>query len=193
MRAGGRLNARTPAGGSASGVPAKVRSTPRLLPLLAAALACASGAASAATLSGSDRDFLVSTAQGANYELAVARLALARSTRTDVRRYARTMVADHRALDAQLHAVAEADGVTLPTTMTDEKRQSFDRLNALPRPAFDRAFVAAETSDNQDDVGTEQREIDTAGDARVRTLVQRLQAADRKHARMGEALQQAGR
>lgn len=161
-----------------------------------AALCCGIGlvspAAFAASLSSADHDFLVSTAQGATYELNVAKLALQKSTRSDIKSYAHTMITDHKSLNPKLHQLAKQNGVDLPTTMTDEKQQSYDHLKSLDGKAFDTAFVNDEASDNQNDVATEQKEIETTDNATMKSFVERLKQFDTKHAKIGEALQQGG-
>ena len=162
----------------------------------AALLCCGFGlvtsSALAASLSSTDHDFLVSTAQGATYELATAKLALTKATRSDIRSYARTMITDHESLNPKLHHLATQNGVDLPTTMTDEKQQSYDHLKSLDGQAFDTAFVKDEAQDNQSDVGTEQKEIDSTDNGSLKSFVAQLKRYDTKHARLGEALQQAG-
>ncbi len=161
-----------------------------------AALCCSIGlvspAAQAASLSSTDHAFLVSTAQGATYELAVAKLALTKGTRSDVKSYAHTMITDHDTLNPELGQLAKQNGVDLPTTMTDAKQQSYEHLKSLDGKAFDTAFVNDEAKDNGNDVATEQKEIATTDNASVKAFVEKLKAGDTKHAKIGESLQQAG-
>ena len=168
----------------------------RMLTLTTAATLCCGlslAGARAATLSDTDRDFLTSTAQGTAYELAAAKLALTKAASGDVRSYARTMIADHGKLDPELHRFGRRNGVKLPTAMTDEKRRSYDHLEGMDGKAFDAAFVSDETSDNKTDIGTEQKEIDVTGNPQMKALVERLKQADTRHAKLGQALQQADR
>ena len=160
-----------------------------------AAFCCGIGFVSpalAASLSSADHDFLVSTAQGATYELAVAKLALTKATRGDIKSYARTMVTDHKSLNPKLHQLARQNGVDLPTAMTDEKQQSYDHLKSLDGKAFETAFVNGETEDNGTDVATEQRKIETTDNPHVEALVGQLKQSDTRHAKPGKTLQQAG-
>ncbi len=161
-----------------------------------AVLCCGVGfvspAALAASLSSADHDFLVSTAQGTTYELATAKLALTKARRSDIKSYAHTMIADHKSLNPKLHHLAKRNGVDLPTTMTDEKQQSYDHLKSLDGKAFDTAFVKDEAQDNQNDVVTEQKEIESTDNPSLKSFVEQLKRSDTKHAKLGEALQQAG-
>ncbi len=161
-----------------------------------AVLCCGIGlvtpAALAASLSSADHDFLVSTAQGATYELATAKLALTKATRSDIKDYAHTMITDHKSLNPQLHHLAKQNGINLPTTMTDEKQQSYGHLKSLDGKEFDAAFVKDEAQDNQSDVATEQKELESTDNASLKSFVEQLKKSDTKHAKLGEALQQAG-
>ena len=160
------------------------------------ALYCAIGLAAptaqAASLSPTDHAFLVSTAQGATYELAVAKLALTKGTRNDIKSYAHTMITDHDSLNPELDQLAKQNGIDLPTTMTDAKQQSYNHLKALHGKAFDTAFVNDEAKDNGNDVATEQKEIASTDNASVKAFVNKLKQTDDKHAKTGELLQQAG-
>ncbi len=147
----------------------------------------------AASLSPTDHDFLTSTAQGATYELAVAKLALTKATRSDIKSYAHTMITDHKTLNPKMHDIARQNGVDLPTGMTGEKQRSFDHLKSLDGKAFDTAFVNDEAEDNGTDVATEQKEIQSTDNPQLKALVEQLKQSDAKHAKIGEALQQAGR
>ena len=156
------------------------------------AIVLAAPIAQAAPLSSTDRAFLVSTAQGATYELAVAKLALTKSTRSEVKSYAQTMISDHDSLNPELHQLANQNGIDLPTTMTDEKQRSYDHLKSLDGKAFDAAFVKDEAKDNGDDVATEQKEISSTDNASVKAFVSKLKRNDDKHAKIGKSLQQSG-
>ncbi len=159
---------------------------------MTAALCCGFvSPAFAASLSSADRDFLVSTAQGATYELSAAKLALRKATRGDIRSYAHTMIADHKSLNPKLHQIAKRNGVDLPASMTDEKQGSYDHLQGLDGKAFDTAFLNEETRDNRTDVASEQKETETTDNAPVKAFVERLKQSDTRHTRLGEALQQA--
>lgn len=162
-----------------------------------AALLCGLGlvtpAAFAASLSPADHDFLVSTAQGTTYELAAAKLALSKATLNDIKSYAQAMIDAHGRLNPQLHELAQKNGIDLPTGMTDAKQQSYDKLKSLDGKAFDTAFVTDETQDNENDLKTEQKEIETTKDASVKAFVEQLKKADTEHAKFGQALQQAGK
>ena len=152
----------------------------------------ASPAAMAASLSSADRDFLTTTAQGSTYELSTAKLALTKATRGDIKSFAQTMIDDHQTLNPKLHRIAEQNGVDLPTAMTDAKQRSYDHLKSLRGKAFETAFVKDEAEDNQNDIGSEQKEIDSTDDASLKTFVQQLKQSDTKHAKIGESLRKAG-
>ena len=160
--------------------------------ILSCGLVYASAGAHAASLSDADHKFLVSTAQGTTYELAVAKLAMTKTTRSDIKSYAHTMIADHASLNPKLHQVAKQNNVQLPTTMTSDKQRSFNQLSALNGKEFDTAFVSGEADDNKTDTVTEQKELDTTDNTQVKALVEQLKAADTKHAKIGEMLRQAG-
>ena len=160
------------------------------------ALCCGIGflspAAHAASLSSTDRDFLLSTAQGATYELAAAKLALTKTTRDDIKSYAQTMINDHESLNPKLHQLAKENGVTLPTTMTSDKQKSYDQLKGMNGKDFDTAFVKDEAEDNGSDVASERKEIDSTSNPSVKAFVEQMKQSDTKHADLGAALLKNG-
>ena len=122
----------------------------------------------------------------------MAKLALTKSMRSDIKSYAQTMITDHDSLNPELHQLAKQNGVDLPTTMTEDKQQSYNHLTSLDGKAFDAAFVNDEAKDNRDDVATEQKEISSTDNASVRAFVKKLKQSDDKHAMIGKSLQQTG-
>ena len=143
-------------------------------------------------LSAADRMFLTSTAQGAMYELALAHLALKKTSRDDIENYAKTIIADHSRLNPRLLGILRRNELSSPRTMKAEDRASYDHLKGLKGSSFDRAFTQVEAKDNQDDVATEQKEIASTSDATIRSFVEQVRMADEHHAEIGKSLDEAG-
>ncbi len=161
--------------------------------VLACLLVVGSGVASAraAQLSSSDKAFLTDTAEGAQYELAIAKLAAQQSTRDDVKSYAQTVVSDHDTMNSQLAALAQQNGVTLPDRMTAARQRDYDRLKAMSGNGFDAAYVQATKQVNQSDTRTEAKELRSTKNADVKRFVTELKATDAKHDALAQKLQQA--
>jgi putative membrane protein len=103
--------------------------------------------APSATLSSQDRDFLERAAEGGNAEVAIGTLAPERAARAEVVAFAQMLVADHRAANQQLAAIAAAKHITLPKSLGDQQ-QGFDRLVDERRENFDREFAKVTIDDH---------------------------------------------
>lgn len=157
----------------------------------ATATAAQSRSASGA-LSATDQEFLRQTAQGADYELAMAKLAEQKATRQDIKQYAQTLVSDHDRLNTALHDLAQKMGVQLPSQMSQQQQDKMSHLQGLSGNAFDQAYLADTRSVNSQDKTELQKETSSAQNLDVRAFAQQMQAADAKHQQMAQTLQGHG-
>ena len=130
------------------------------------------------SLSQTDQSFLKDSAQGANYELALANLAKQKASKPDIRLYAQTLVTDHDKLK----------GVQLPTGMSKDDQSKLDHMKSLSGSAFDHAFTTEEARINAQDKEVEEKEIGSTQDNDVKAFVQQMQVADANHQKMSQGL-----
>ena len=162
-----------------------------LRPFLVAAVVLGIGPAAAQNLAAPDRDFLVQDAQGAAYELSLARLAADRAAREDVKAYARKLVADHDGYNGALQALGHAKGLQLPTDMTAASTAKLDALKLLSGAPFDKAFIVEAMRVNADDVAEANKEKATTRDAAIRSFLDRFAAMDGEHEALARKLNDA--
>ena len=143
---------------------------------------------SAQALTPTDQTFLQDQAQGGAYELAIARLAGQKATDNGIRRYARSIVADHETLNRRLTRLAQGKGVQLPAAMTDRQQADLSRLQGLSGKEFNRAYLTETQRINKDDKEQDRQELAQTKDPAVRSFVQALQTTDAKHFEMGQKL-----
>jgi putative membrane protein len=99
---------------------------------------------SARVLKKSDRDFMEKAAKASMSEVAISRIAAARTSNAEVRRFAQKMVDDHETAIEQLGVVAGARGVSLPAKEPrPEKWEKRDAKN------FDREYLEQMIDDYQ--------------------------------------------
>jgi putative membrane protein len=89
----------------------------------------------------SQRDFLVSAAQGVLFEIEASRIALARGGSAAVRRFAEATLRDRVVVDTDLQQLAASVGVALPTQIDEALRTRLDVLANLRADDFDRAYA----------------------------------------------------
>ena len=140
------------------------------------------------TLSSTDKKFLSDVAQGAKYELALAKLAEQKATKPDIKHYAQTVINDHEQLNSSLHQLAQKKDVQLPTQMTQQQQTEVNRLKGLSGTAFDQAYQTETRRINSQDKAELQKEINSTQNSDVKTFAQQMQQADAKHQQMAQTL-----
>lgn len=114
----------------------------RLLIVAGVCALCASHAlAEPPQLRDGDRAWMEEAAQADAAEIAAGKLAAAASGNAQIRAYAEKMVADHSKNIADLRAIAERKGITLPAEPDPAHRKALDRLQKSKGPQFDRQYI----------------------------------------------------
>ncbi len=101
-------------------------------------------------------EVFVKTAAAANgFEIASSKLALEKSKNPAIRAFAQHMIADHTRIgEAFVAALGKADaGITPAPGLTPDLEKIMADLSAKSGPAFDAAYVAAQTQGHMDAVG----------------------------------------
>ena len=108
-----------------------------------AALALTPVAAHAAEKStAADRAFVAKVSQGGMYEVQASQLAEDRASAQDVKDVAVAEVHDHSQVNRTLKKIADAAGVPVAATLSDEFAKRLDKLKAVPAEKFDAAYLA---------------------------------------------------
>ena len=162
----------------------------RSLPFLIAAV-IGIAPALAQKIDSADRDYLVQDAQGAAYELNLAKLATAKASRADVKAYAGKLVADHETYNAALQKLGTQEGLSLPNDMTTTDSAKLDVLKALSGSLFDKAFIEQAMSINAEDVKEADKERNTTKDAAIKTFIGTFASMDREHEALAKKLNDA--
>lgn len=116
-----------------------------------------------------------------------AEQALETSSDSEVRRFAETMIRDHRGVIARAAALAERLGVTPADNehsrvLAAQAAAVRDELTGLRGAAFDRAYVKNEVSYHEAVIGAvEQTLVPNASNAELKSLLQNVVPALRTH------------
>lgn len=92
-----------------------------------------------------DTKFVTTVTGGGLDEIAMARLALVKSTNIAVKNFALMMIDDHTAINTDLAVIANEKSIPLPTEVGKEHVQKAAELNKLGEEQFDKAYVAMMT------------------------------------------------
>lgn len=102
---------------------------------------------SARTLKKADRDFVEKAAKASMSEVAISRVAAARTSNPDVRRFAQTMIDDHESAIEKLAQLASARGIALPA-----KDPHPDKWEKRDAKTFDKEYLEQMVSDHENAV-----------------------------------------
>jgi putative membrane protein len=94
------------------------------------------------SLSGTDRNFLMTAGHGGLAEVMLAQMAQKKAMNSDVKSLAERLDKDHTANNRELESLATKKGVTLPTDMDADHKQVQSRLEKLEGAAFDKAYAS---------------------------------------------------
>jgi putative membrane protein len=92
-----------------------------------------------------DRDFFEKAAKAGHSEVAISRVAAARTSNPEVRRLAQMMIEDHEKASDELASLAANCGVTLPAK--DLREDKWEKRDAK---TFDKDYLAKMVSDHED-------------------------------------------
>ncbi|HEU4851143.1 MAG TPA: DUF4142 domain-containing protein [Telluria sp.] len=98
------------------------------------------GAAGAA-LGKTDRKAIMDMAMANMAEVEMGKMAVAKGSSEEVKTFGQQMIDDHGKGLADVQALAQAKGVTLPADLDAKHRKEADRLNAMSGAAFDKAYM----------------------------------------------------
>ena len=120
--------------------PAPVAAGAATAPVLAGAAATPTAGAAAA-LSKADHKVIVDMAMANMAEVATGKMAVAKSQNPQVKAYAQKMVDEHTAAQADVTALAQAKGVTMPADLDAPHKSMAAKLDKLSGDAFDKAYM----------------------------------------------------
>ena len=135
-----------------------------------------------------DRAFLLQDIQGGRYELALAKLGVAKASKPAIRAFAQMVVRDHMTANAALARLAGSEGVVAPAGMKAADEQRLTTIRALKGTAFDQAFVEEQKRINTEDQQDADKEKASTADPAIKAYIARFAAMDAKHKRMAESL-----
>lgn len=142
----------------------------------------------AAPITETDHQFLIQDAQGGAYEIAIAALAQKRSSNENVKAYASRIITDHATYNQALQELAQAKGLTLPTTMTADDQVRLNSINSQAGSTADRSFIEEAVRVNAEDKQTAAKEAASTVDPDIKAFLRKFEAMDREHEQMALAL-----
>ena len=121
-------------------------------------------------LSENDYKFAKAAASGGILEVNLGKIAVGKSTNTDVQQFAQRMVTDHGKAGQNLAEIATHKGATLPSEPTSVQQKEFDVVSKLSGSEFDKAYIAFMVRAHKADEKEFKKASDTADDADLKAF-----------------------
>lgn len=144
-------------------------------------------AASAAGLSKADQKIVADMAVANMAEVAAGKMAVGKTQNADVKTFAQKMVDDHTKALADVTALAQSKGVTLPTDVDAPHKAMAAKLDKLSGAAFDKAYMADAGVSDHTKVHAKLKGFETkAKDADVKALAAKMLPTVAEHLQMAK-------
>ncbi|WP_207420421.1 DUF4142 domain-containing protein [Desertivirga brevis] len=123
---------------------------------------------------GDETEFVSKAASSNMFEIESGKLAAsaAKGARAEVKNYGNMMIADHTAATIELQAVAEQNGIAMPTSMNEEHRAMYNDLNARSGADFDRVYAQMMVDSHQRTVNLFEEAADDLDDPEIKKFAQ---------------------
>ncbi len=119
-----------------------------------------------------DATFAMKAAQGGVAEVQMGQLAAQKANSPDVKAFGQQMADDHSKANDKLKSVAEAENMTLPTSLNGKDQAEYTKLQGLSGTDFDREYVRDMVRDHEMDVKEFQKEAKTGQDPQIKNFAQ---------------------
>ena len=149
-------------------------------------LLAAAGITYAASLSKSDKQFMIMAAKADMTEANEGQLAEHQATRADIKDLAKTLVQDHTESYEHLTRLAGKIGVSIPTGIDTAKNREIQQLVHLKGDHFDQQFDKDEIADHRQAIASFKREADHGQDPEVKAYAAKMVPVLEKHLHLAE-------
>ena len=156
--------------------------------LRAIILATICAAVASANLSADDKSFLSTAADAGLAQLELAKLALEKSDRADIKMFAHQVMTDRQKANQDLRQLAAQKKVAFPSDLTLRDKAEKARLQLLSGNQFDDAYITAAIDHGTRDMKTYRKESDAGMDSDVRQFASKNLPIVREHLAMIKAI-----
>ncbi len=172
-----------PTGANASSTTAPAST---MAPAAPASTAMAPAAGTSASLSKTDKEFIMKAGQGGLAEVATAKVALQKGQSDAVKKYAQTMIDDHTPANQKLTELATSKGVTAPTEPSAAQQKMMAKLQTMDGAQFDHAYLTGQLKAHEAMLKVFERESTNGKDADLKAFADSTTPVVQKHITMAQ-------
>jgi len=140
-----------------------------------------------AEMTSTTKGFVRAAAISDMYEVTAGKIALQRASSSAVKEFAQKMVDDHGKANAQLKALAEKKGISIPTVLSDKCQKKMDELSLKSGAEFDKAYADLMVKDHKEDVDEFKKESEKGNDPELRAWAGETLPTLEHHLKMAES------
>ena len=132
----------------------------------------------AASISATDKSFILNAADGGMFEVMAGELAVAKgdtgnymihSDSTNVRTFGQMMITDHTKANQELKSIADRMQVAIPATLSAAKQQKIDSLTAASGAAFNMMYTKMMVVSHQETISLFEAEASNGDDTEIKS------------------------
>lgn len=136
----------------------------------------------------SDEAFAKMAAEGGLAEVKLGQLAEEKGTSQAVQEFGKRMVTDHSKADDELKATAANDKITLPTEISANDKDVYNRLLKLSGAEFDRAYARDMVRDHSADIAEFRQEARNGKDASIKSFASQTLPTLEEHLKLAHQM-----
>ncbi len=133
-----------------------------------------------------DQRFAEKAAEGGMLEVQAGQIAEQKGEDDKVKDFGQKMVTDHTANNARLMSIAQAKGLTLPTTLDAKDQAMLDKMQGLSGEKFDKAYLKSQVSGHEKMLKLMQMEAKTGKDDDLKGFAAATAPIVQEHLRLAE-------
>ena len=146
-------------------------------------------ACNTASDSGANQVFVNHAATGGMAEVEMGKLAGAKASSPDVKKFAEQMVSDHTKANEELEKIATGKSLKVPTALDAEHKAKLETLSKKTGAEFDKAYMQAQVSGHEKMQQLLSDEAKNSKDADLKTFAEKTLPTVKEHYQMATELQ----
>lgn len=134
-------------------------------------------------------NFLVNAANGGMAEVQLGEAAIRKASNPSVKAFGTMMVQEHSAANEKVKSLATQRNVTLPDSISNEKKREMDKLMEKSGSDFDKDFIKKMVNDHENTIDLFENASDKVSDPEVKTFVSNTLPKLKMHLDSAKAIQ----
>lgn len=134
-----------------------------------------------------DAAFAATAADGGMLEVKLGEVAVKNASSPQIKQFAQQMIDEHSRGNAQLKALAEQKGISIPTVLSDKNQKKLDELSTKKGEEFDKAYAELMVKDHKSDVAEFRKESEKGKNPELKNWAEETLPTLEHHLQMAES------